>query len=169
MWKGHRPPVTPLNFYTTWYCLNCIYRLLELFHSEEILFLFTQISSHVTRLVWSVTHSEGRGFLVTDSQACCWSCSTVTVARSWLTLRLVSFVVKERSVTNHTHPGGKTQSPVVCRWLSTVRTCHSFSSLPWVVWLFSRKKDSSTPVRTTHNRGLSGSSVTQHPVDRQSR
>ena len=33
--KGLGTPVTPLNFYTTWYCLNCIYRPLDLFHSDK--------------------------------------------------------------------------------------------------------------------------------------
>ena len=31
-----------VNFYTTWYCLNCFGQHLELFHSDKTLFLFTQ-------------------------------------------------------------------------------------------------------------------------------
>ena len=48
-----------VNFYTTWYCLNCFGQLLELFHSEVILFsvLPNKFPRDSTRLVL-VSHSR---------------------------------------------------------------------------------------------------------------
>ena len=47
--KGLSASGSPHNFYTTWYCLKCIYGLLDLFHSDKTIFV-SPISSYVTRL-----------------------------------------------------------------------------------------------------------------------
>ena len=50
--------MTPHNFYTTWYCLNCIYRLLELFLFDKTYFcLSNKFPRDSTRFVL-VSHSS---------------------------------------------------------------------------------------------------------------